>query len=395
MHTNVSTELVNLESPTKRRFSFGLWPCGGVYHRPSGARPKTAIIATHYNADLSTHYLADYMAKRGYGFLGWSTRFSRGALSTGFSLEHALIDIGVGIRWLREVEGIEKVVILGNSGGASLMGTYLSQTCHPSIDPGSAPAEELLSLPGADMYISLVGHPGRAKTMSDALDPSVTDENDPLSRDPDLDMFDPRNGPPYSEEFLQRYRAAQVARSERITEWAVRELDRLRRGLPKGDDTIPTDDVFGGASSDVMVDRFFSVSRLFADPRMVDLTLDPSKRDYGCYMGDPRAANYSGYGHAAVTSLRDWLTLWSLSHTQVKIDRLFPHIHQPALVISGEHDQGCWPSYSQNIFDVLGSQDKTRARLDGGHYFEPPHGNRDQLADVIASWIEDKGGQPV
>ena len=53
------------------------------------------MIATHYQIDFSEHYLADYMATRGIGFLGWNTRF-RGFEST-FLLDHALVDIGVGI----------------------------------------------------------------------------------------------------------------------------------------------------------------------------------------------------------------------------------------------------------------------------------------------------------
>ncbi len=122
MYQDIDHISVYKESPTKARFPFGQYPCSGVYHSPAGKRPKTAIIATHYVGDFSCHYLGDYMARRGYGFLGWNTRYQGTATATGFALENALIDIGVGVRWLREEAGVEKVVILGNSGGASLMG---------------------------------------------------------------------------------------------------------------------------------------------------------------------------------------------------------------------------------------------------------------------------------
>ncbi len=69
----------------------------------SGRKPKVAMIATHYQIDFSEHYLADYLATRGIGFLGWNTRF-RGFESS-FLLDHALVDIGVGVRWLREIAG--------------------------------------------------------------------------------------------------------------------------------------------------------------------------------------------------------------------------------------------------------------------------------------------------
>ena len=91
----VTREFVGLPSPTARRAGSGGHPCQGLYHRGVGRKPKVAMIATHYQIDFSEHYLADYMATRGIGFLGWNTRF-RGFESS-FMLDHALVDIGVGV----------------------------------------------------------------------------------------------------------------------------------------------------------------------------------------------------------------------------------------------------------------------------------------------------------
>ena len=110
----VTREFVGLDSPTARRAGSGGHPCQGLYHRGVGRKPKVAMIAVHYQIDFSEHYLADYMATRGVGFLGWNTRF-RGFESS-FMLDHALVDIGVGVRWLRDVQGVETIVLLGNSG---------------------------------------------------------------------------------------------------------------------------------------------------------------------------------------------------------------------------------------------------------------------------------------
>ena len=118
-------------------------PCQGLYYHPVGPPPKTALIATHYNVDFSEHYLGEFMAERGYGFLGWNTRF-RGNEGF-FLLEHALIDIGAGMRWLKTSAGIEQVVILGNSGGGSLMGAYVSQAEGVTMTPTPD-----LRLPDAD-----------------------------------------------------------------------------------------------------------------------------------------------------------------------------------------------------------------------------------------------------
>ena len=63
------------------------------------------------------------------------------------------------------------------------------------------------------------------------LDPSVTDESDPLSVDPTLDMHDPEHAVPYYEEFIHRYRRAQEERNHRITAWCI---DELRPNLGRG-----------------------------------------------------------------------------------------------------------------------------------------------------------------
>lgn len=393
MHQNITITGVPLESPTKKRLNHGQYPCNGNYYSPEGVKPKTAIITSHYTASWTTHYLGDYMARRGYGFLGWDTRFASAPVATGFNLEHSLIDLGVGVRWLYEVAGVEKVVILGNSGGASMMGAYQAQALDPHIDPGSAPVEELENLVSADMYISLAAHPGRATILTEWFDPSVTDENDPLSCDPELDMYNPRNGPPYSPEFIKKYRAAQVARNERITRWAEEELLRIGDGRPKTDKVLDASGTYGAPSRDGVFDRFFVAPRQFADLRFLDLSIDPSKRPTGCYMGDPQQSNYSGYGLTPVTSAREWLSMWSLSKTQVNIATQLPRISQPALVIFANHDQGVYPSHADAIFEALGSQDKELIFMDGAHYFEA-FGSRDDLADVVANWLEDHDAPP-
>ena len=226
--TGVMREFVGTDSPTARRAGSGGHPCQGIYHRGVGRKPKVAMIATHYQIDFSEHYLADYMATRGIGFLGWNTRF-RGFESS-FLLDHALVDIGVGVRWLREVQHIETVVLLGNSGGGSLMAAYQAQAVDPHVTPldGMRPAAGLADLPPADGYVASAAHPGRPEVLTAWMDASVVDENDPVATDPDLDLFDERNGPPFSAEFVARYRAAQVARNDAITDWVEDELKRVR-----------------------------------------------------------------------------------------------------------------------------------------------------------------------
>lgn len=71
----VEREFIGLPSPTAGRGGAGGHPCQGLYHRATGTKPKVAFIATHYQIDFSEHYIAEYLARHGYGFLGWNTRF--------------------------------------------------------------------------------------------------------------------------------------------------------------------------------------------------------------------------------------------------------------------------------------------------------------------------------
>ena len=363
----VIQEFVGLPSPTARRAAAGGHPCQGLYHRGVGRKPKVAMIAAHFQIDFSEHYLADYMATRGIGFLGWNTRF-RGFESS-FLLDHALVDIGVGVRWLREVQGVETIVLFGNSGGGSLMAAYQAQAVEPHVTlmPGMRPAAGLADLLPADGFVASAAHPGRPDVLTAWMDAAVVDENDPVATDPKLDLFDETNGPPYSADFLTRYRSAQVARNHAITDWAEAELKRVQSA---------------GFS-----DRPFAVMRTWADPRMVDPSIEPTRRQANsCYVGLPVKANRSARGIAAACTLRNWLSMWSLRTAPTRAEPHLARVNCPALVINAEADTGVFPSDAQRIYDALAGTDKTQVSIDTDHYFTTP-GARSELADTIAKWI--------
>lgn len=367
--TDFERIFVSLTSPTATRNGAGFMPCQGLYHRPRGKPPTIAFIASHYNVDFAEHYLGEYLASRGYGFLGWNTRF-RGNEAF-FILEHALIDIGAGVRWLREVAGVEQVVLVGNSGGGSLMGAYQSQASEPNITAtrGLRLPDAALSLPACDFYVSLNAHAGRPEVLTAWMDPAVTDERDPTAVDPALDMFNPDNGPPYGAAFITRYRKAQEARNHRITDWANAELDRL--------------EAIG------LFDRAFNLYRTWADPRLLDASIDPSDRPVGvCYAGDPKTANYSPRGIGLTNTCRTWLSMWSLRESQCRGAPHLGRIRVPSLVIQSMADTGVFPSDARAIHDALAATDRTLQFMTGDHYLTAPADARDAVADRIHGWLE-------
>lgn len=365
----VERTFVGLEAPGLGRAGAGGFPCQGLYHRAAGHRPRIAFVASHYSIDFSQHYLAELLAAHGHGFLGWNTRF-RGD-EAHFLLDHALVDVGVGIRWLREEAGVERVVLLGNSGGGSLMAAYQSQATDANVSPlpGMRPAPGLDALDPADAYISLAAHPGRPDVLTAWMDAAVLDEDDPTATDPTLDLWNPANGPPYSAEFVARYRAAQRARNQRITDWTKAELDRLTgTGTP---------------------DRLFTVARLWADPRMVDPTLEPtSRRPNRCYLGDPERANAGVWGVGQCNTLRTWLSMWSLDTSQCRAEPHLARVAVPSLVVNADADTGVFPSDAQRIFDALGGPDKRLVEVAGDHYLLEPDDARPSVAELLADWVD-------
>jgi pimeloyl-ACP methyl ester carboxylesterase len=365
--TEIVREFVGLPSPIVGRAGAGGHPCQGIYHHPAGGRPTTAFIATHYNVDFSEHYLASFLAERGFGFLGWNTRF-RGN-EAHFLLDHALAEIGVGVRWLREA-GADRIVLLGNSGGGSLMSAYQSQAVEPNVGPvtGMRPVPTIESLPQADLFVALAAHSGRPEVLTNWLDPSVTAESDPLSADPALDPFDPQNGPPYSAAFQARYRAAQRARNERITDWVLGRLDALATTRAR--------------------DQLFGIPRSWADLRMIDPAIEPSdRRANWCYLGDPQKANYGVFGVGTVSTLRSWLSMWSVRTSQCIAAPHLARITLPSLVIHATADACVYNSDARALYTALAAPDKRLEYIRADHYLQEPDGARTQAADLIADWV--------
>jgi len=265
-------------------------------------------------------------------------------------------------------------VLLGNSGGGSLMAAYQSQAVEPNVTPvtGMRPLPAVGDLPPGDAFIALAAHSGRPEVLTAWLDPSVTDESDPMSADPALDPFNPDNGPPYGPVFQRRYRAAQRGRNERITDWALGQLDALRQTRAR--------------------DRLFTVPRSWADLRMIDPSIEPSdRRPNWCYLGDPVKANYGVFGVGTVSTLRSWLSMWSLRTSQCTAAPHLARITVPSLVVHATADTGVYESDARALHDALAAPDKALEFLPADHYLQEPAGSREQAADLIAAWVAQHG----
>jgi alpha-beta hydrolase superfamily lysophospholipase len=340
----------------------------GVFWTPPAGTPwRTAVVLSHPRGDFGVHYACPLLAAAGYGVFGFATRYVNN--DTDCLHENCVVDVATAVEFVRE-RGADAVVLLGNSGGGSLMAAYQSQAAQPNVRPaaGMRPLTAIEQLPAADLFVALAAHSGRPEVLTNWLDASVTDEADPLSADPALDPFSPDNGPPYSTEFQQRYRAAQRARNERITDWALARLAALDGTRAR--------------------DRLFTLYRTWADLRMIDPAIEPSdRRPNWCYLGEPVKANYGVFGIGTLSTLRSWLSMWSLRTSQCTAAPHLARITVPSLVVHASADACVYESDARALLAAIGAADKRLEFIKADHYLLEPDGARTQAADLIAAWV--------
>jgi pimeloyl-ACP methyl ester carboxylesterase len=341
---------------------------------PEGVRSRTVVVFSHPIGGGAFLPMVNALARAGVHIVYCNPRY-RGN-DTALIMEKCVLDLGACIRDLPERFGYEKVLLGGWSGGGSLSLFYQDQAEHPTITttPAGDPADLVgAKLRPADGILLLAAHVSRAVTLTEWMDPSITDEARPFERDRALNLYDKRNPnqPPYSAEFVTRFRAAQLARNRRITAWVKATLAALR------------------ADPEAPPERPFCVYGTMADVRWLDPTQDPSDRPAGtCYLGDPKAVNDGPVGLARFTTLRSWLSQWSYDETRADGLGNAARVSCPTLVVSNTADLACTPSHAQRLYDALGTRDKTLHHVHGAdHYYMVAREKVSEAVSTVQDWM--------
>ena len=218
----------------------------------------------------------------------------------------------------------------------------------------------------------------RAETLTEWLDPSVLDELDPDRRELDLDIYDPAcpHKPPFSKAFVAQFRAEQVARNRKITDWALERLESLKK------------------KNDGEMERAFIVHRTMCDVRWIDPAVDPSgRRANWCYLGDPRTVNVGPVGLARFTTLRSWLSQWSYDKSNGKGAQNAAKIRNvPVLQIVNLADDAVPATHNPIVRVALGTPDKEYVEIEGAtHYYLGQPQQLRQCIDTVIDWSSRKG----
>jgi pimeloyl-ACP methyl ester carboxylesterase len=204
---------------------------------PDPERSRFALIITHpEHVNTFNYFIAPEMADRGYRVMMINYHGPEVAY------EEFLAPIAAGIRYLRGLPGVEKVVLTGHSGGGAQLSAYqevaetrgkacqIPERVYPCRGAG------VENLPPADGIMMLDARAGVAERLI-ALDPSIVDPRRPTYHKADLDMFSPANGfdaktksGKYSPEFERKFFQAQSARQMKLVNDALARLMSIEKG---------------------------------------------------------------------------------------------------------------------------------------------------------------------
>lgn len=240
-----------------------------IYEPPEKSeKSEIAVILMHSDDDYSDFIPAPELSKRGYPV--FTAHFPNASVTLDEKLEglHSVVKLAKG------QPGIKKILLLGHSGGATLMTAYqaaaekgLSLFRKDSL---LIPLKEMEELTPADAVMLLDANFGNGVMSLLSLDPAVTDETSGLKRDPSLDMLNPENYTrdeeghiSFKEAFLKKALKAQADRMNRLIAFAQDRLTLIEGGKGYYADDEPM--VIPGGAQVAFCNKYFpQMTRYFS-----------------------------------------------------------------------------------------------------------------------------------
>ena len=236
----------------------GMWINSVLYAPENDADCKNvAVMVMHSDADYLNFPAGRALASHGYRTL--QANVSR----VTETLDKKLLDVKTCIEYLKKLPSVEKVVILGHSGGATLMSCYQAVAENGvqyfQDDKKIVKISDIGELPAADAVMLIDSNWGNGIMTLLSLDPAVKCDCNGVDLDPAYDLakqegYDP-NGSHYSEDFIAKYQKAQAVRNEKLINKALERLEVINSGKGNYRDDEPW--IVAGATQIAPCNRLF------------------------------------------------------------------------------------------------------------------------------------------
>ena len=393
----------------------------GVLFEPEtpNSKSRSAVLNTHEGTSNNlNHPSGPQLASRGYrvfiiNFYGDPVGFE--------GLAPLLAD---AVRYLRGLPGVQKVVLLGHSGGGPVMSFYQNVA---ENGPGACQSPDriypcrgkLTDLPKADGLVLLDSHIGTGFQQLTYVDPAIRTGMRMTERDLAFDMFNPRNGfdpttrkGAYSSEFTRNFFAGQAARNNEVIDYALSRLSKIEKGAGDYKDDEP-----------FVVPASLNARLLQADVRLVSSTHDahPLLKADGTIrtqivesvrpslVGETRSDLESLHG-AMKTTVRQFLASfamragrdynmsanaitgvdWASTNTSAVVN--IEGVHMPTLIVAMSCHYFLVPD--EVIYNHAAASDKQYMVVEGAtHGFapcRPGYGDtRKKVFDQVDAWLSD------
>ena len=373
----------------------------GVLYEPAekSEKQRIAVLVMHSDEDYLLCPTGPELAKRGYTVLNANVMNKEGII---FSQIEKTKSVKAAVEYLRSLPYVEKVVLMGHSGGGTLMSAYQAVAENgPDIFRGPEkifPYTSDEELPPADGMMLLDSNWGNAVMQLLSLDPAVADENSGMLINEELNLFNPKNGfdekgSTFSRDFIRKFQKAQSLRNIDILEYALSRLMKIEAGEGNYIDDEPL--IIPGRAQVFFNNKLYAQDiRLMSRTQCPHLLLHPdgsrTEEIIHSIRGpeNPHSLTSSFWEGARFLSVKTYLNSYAV-RTQddygfdenhiwgVEWESTYncppgnvEHIKVPTLVMG--MTAGWEFLASETIYDMSASQDKTIAFVEGAtHKFTP------------------------
>jgi hypothetical protein len=126
-----------------------------------------------------------------------------------------------------------------------------------------------------------------------------------------------------------------------------------------------------------------------ADPRFPRCGAGAERPDdRQCYLGHPETVNSGPVGLARFSTLRAWLSQWSIDDTNAEGERCAAGVTVPLLAIENTADDAVPQSHMGRLFNAAGSRDKKLTAIKGAtHYYVGQPALLNEAVTTSLTWL--------